>query len=205
MSFSITIEPSGLQFNMQRDETILSAAIHANIGLPYGCKDGACGSCKCRLVEGRVIHGAHQAKALSATEEAQGWILTCCATPQTDLLIESRQLVSAGDFAIMKMPTRVISRTLLAPDVMQLHLQIPATSSFGFRAGQYIEFILKDGSRRSYSMANAPHTLRDPQAGGLELHLRHMPGGKFTDHVFLAMQDKEILRAEGPFGTFFLR
>ncbi|MDE2402349.1 MAG: CDP-6-deoxy-delta-3,4-glucoseen reductase [Burkholderiales bacterium] len=205
MSFSVTIEPSALQFTMQRGETVLGAAINASVGLPYGCKDGACGSCKCKLLDGRVIHGAHQAKALSDEEEAAGWMLTCCATPQTDLVIECRQVVSAGDFPILKMPTRVTTLTLAAPDVMVLRLQLPATTSFGFRAGQYIEFILKDGHRRSYSMANAPHTLRDPATGGLELHLRHMPGGKFTDHVFTAMKEKEILRIEGPYGTFFLR
>ena len=201
MSFSVTIEPSGRQFTMQRDQTVLGAAIDAGVGLPYGCKDGACGSCKCKLVEGRVIHGAHQPKALSAEEEAAGWVLTCCATPQTDLVLESRQVVSEGNFPIVKMPTRVISLNRVAPDVIVMRLQLPATHSFGFRAGQYIEFILKDGSRRSYSMANAPHTLSD----GMELHLRHMPGGKFTDHVFGEMKEKEILRVEGPYGSFFLR
>lgn len=201
MSFSVTIEPSGRQFTMQRDQTVLGAAIDAGVGLPYGCKDGACGSCKCKLIEGRVIHGAHQTKALSPEEEAAGWVLTCCATPQTDLVLESRQVVSEGNFPIVKMPTRVTSLTRVAPDVIVMRLQLPATHSFGFRAGQYIEFILKDGSRRSYSMANAPHTLSD----GIELHLRHMPGGKFTDHVFGEMKEKEILRVEGPYGSFFLR
>jgi len=208
LSFSVTILPSGRQFSMQRDETVLSAAISDNVGLPYGCKDGACGSCKCKLLEGRVIHGVHQSKALSDDEEAAGWMLTCCATPQTDLVIESRQVVSAGDFPIQKMPTRVISLTLAAPDVMVMRLQLPTNNRFGWRAGQYIEFILKDGARRSYSMANAllPQAEADPAAvASIELHLRHMPGGKFTDHVFGTMKEKEILRVEGPYGTFFLR
>lgn len=211
MSFSVTIVPSGRQFSMQRDETVLSASIRDNVGLPYGCKDGACGSCKCKLVEGRVIHGAHQAKSLSEDEEAAGLILTCCATPQTDLVIEARQVVSAGDFPIQKLPTRVISLQLAAPDVMVMRLQLPTNNSFGYRAGQYIEFILRDGSRRSYSMANALSdsaiTLAEGSAPitSIELHLRHMPGGKFTDHVFGAMKEKEILRVEGPYGTFFLR
>jgi len=205
MSFSVTIEPSGRAFNMQRDDTVLGAAINAGIGLPYGCKDGACGSCKCKLLEGRVIHGAHQAKALSEAEEAAGYLLTCCATPQTDLVIEAKQVVGLGDFPVVKMPTRVTSLTRAAPDVMVLRLQLPATNSFGFRAGQYIEFVLKDGVRRSYSMANAPHAVKAAGPEGLELHIRHMPGGLFTDHVFGTMKEKEILRVEGPFGTFFLR
>ena len=205
MSFNVSIQPSGRAFSMPRDETVLSAALHAGVGLPYGCKDGACGSCKCKLLEGRVIHGAHQAKALSEAEEAAGWMLSCCATPQTDLVIESRQVVGLDDHPVVKMPTRVTSLTKAAPDVMVIRLQLPATHQFGFRAGQYIEFILKDGVRRSYSMANAPHTIKDASAGGIELHIRHMPGGLFTDHVFGGMKEKEILRVEGPQGTFFLR
>jgi len=213
MSFSVTVVPSGRQFTMQRDDTVLSAALQAGVGLPYGCKDGACGSCKCKLVEGRVIHGAHQAKALSAEEEAAGYLLTCCATPQSDVVIESRQVVGLGDHPVVKMPTRVISLHKAAPDVMVLRLQLPATQNFSYRAGQYIEFILKDGHRRSYSMANAPSRVKDvaPAAPGatplnaFELHLRHMPGGLFTDAVFSTMKEKDILRVEGPLGTFFLR
>lgn len=205
MSFSITIEPSGRAFTMQRDETVLSAAIQAGVGLPYGCKDGACGSCKCKLLQGRVIHGAHQDKALSAAEEAAGLMLTCCATPQTDLVIEARQVVGLGDFPVVKMPTRVSKLQRAAPDVMVLRLQLPASNSFGFRAGQYIEFVLKDGQRRSYSMANAPHAVKEAGPLGMELHIRHMPGGLFTDQVFGTLKDKDILRVEGPFGTFFLR
>ncbi len=201
MSFKVIVQPSGREFEVERDACILPSALAAGVGLPYGCKDGACGSCKSKLLEGRVIHGAHQLKALSVEEEAQGYILTCCSTPQTDLVIESRQVVSLDDFPILKMPVRVSSITKAAPDVAVIKLQLPANSPFKFHAGQYLEFILRDGSRRSYSMANAPHTLDQ----GVELHIRHMPGGKFTDHVFTAMKEKEILRAEGPFGSFFLR
>ena len=203
MSFTVTVQPSGRAFPVDRDEPILSAAIRQGVGLPYGCRDGACGSCKCRLLEGRVIHGVHQAKALSADEEAAGWILTCQAAAQTDVVLEARTVPGAGDFAIRKMPTRVTSISKPAPDVAILQMQLPANDRLQYRAGQYIEFILRDGARRSYSMANAPHTQLDQP--GIELHLRHLPGGQFTDHVFSAMKEKEILRMEGPFGSFFLR
>ena len=203
MAFQVTVQPSGRTFMVERDEPILGAAIRQGIGLPYGCKDGACGSCKSRLVEGRVIHGAHQLKALSTEEEAAGWILTCQGTPQTDVVIEARTVPGAGEFPIRKMPTRVTSIERPAPDVAVLHLQLPANDQLRYRAGQYVEFILRDGSRRSYSMANAPHT-QDGKPG-IELHIRHLPGGKFTDHVFGAMKEKEILRMEGPFGSFFVR
>jgi CDP-4-dehydro-6-deoxyglucose reductase len=150
-----------------------------------------------------VIHGAHQQKALSHEEEAAGLILACQAAPQTDVVIEARTVPGAGEFAIRKMPSRVLSIEKPASDVAIVRLQLPANDLFQYRAGQYVEFILRDGARRSYSMANAPHTVVDkPQ---LELHIRHLPGGKFTDHVFGAMKEKEILRVEGPFGSFFLR
>jgi len=203
MPFTVTVQPSGRAFSVDRDEPILSAAIRQGIGLPYGCKDGACGSCKSRLVEGRVILGVHQSKALSADEEAAGWILTCQAAPQTDVVIEARTVPGAGEFAIRKMPTRVTTITKPAPDVAILQMQLPANDRLQYHAGQYVEFILRDGARRSYSMANAPHTQADKP--GIELHLRHLPGGKFTDHVFTAMKERDILRMEGPFGSFFLR
>jgi CDP-4-dehydro-6-deoxyglucose reductase, E3 len=203
MSLTLTILPANVKFNVARDEAILPAAIRQGVGLPYGCRDGACGSCKSRLIEGRVLHGVHQEKALSAAEEAAGLILTCCATPQTDCVLEARQVTAAGEFPVLKMPSRVLTLHRAAPDVMVVRLQLPANQNFQFRAGQYVEFILRDGARRSYSMANAPSNLGTPPA--IELHLRHMPGGKFTDHVFSTMKEKDILRMEGPFGSFYLR
>jgi CDP-4-dehydro-6-deoxyglucose reductase len=200
MSFTISVQPSGRSFTAEPGEAILAAGIRQGIGLPYGCKDGACGSCKCRMLEGTVIHGEHQAKALSAEEEAAGMILTCCGVAQSDLVLESRQVTDAGAFPVKKMPTRVSLMERKSHDVVLLRLQLPANDTFQYHAGQYIEFILRDGDRRSYSMANAPGV-----GVGVELHIRHMPGGKFTDHVFGAMKEKEILRVEGPYGSFFLR
>jgi len=204
MSFQITVQPSGRSFTADSTETLLAAGIRQGIGLPYGCKDGACGSCKCKKLEGTVVHGAHQSKALSDEEEAQGLILTCCATAQSDVVLESRQVTEAGAFPVKKMPVRVASLVKQSDDVMVIHLQLPANDVMQFHAGQYIEFLLRDGSRRSYSMGNAPHTL-EPGAPKVELHIRHMPGGKFTDPVFTTMKEKDILRVEGPYGSFFLR
>jgi CDP-4-dehydro-6-deoxyglucose reductase len=203
MTFTITVQPSGRTFSAEASETLLTAGIRQGIGLPYGCKDGACGSCKCKLVSGSVSHGPHQAKALSAEEEAAGYVLTCCGSAQSDVVLESRQVTEAGAFPIKKMPVRVISLERASHDVIVMKLQLPAADAFQYHAGQYVEFLLRDGDRRSYSMANAPHS----QANGpqLELHIRHMPGGKFTDHVFGAMKEKDILRVEGPYGSFYLR
>ena len=203
MTFTVTVQPSGRSFQVSRDEPILAAAIRQGIGLPYGCKDGACGSCKSRLLEGRVIHGAHQSKALSVEEAEAGWTLTCCAAAQTDVVIEARTVAGAGEFPVRKMPVRLTRIDRAAPDVAVLTLQLPANGALQYHAGQYVEFILRDNARRSYSMANAPHTQGDKP--WLELHIRHMPGGLFTDTVFGALKEKDILRIEGPFGSFFLR
>ena len=202
-SFDITVLPSGRAFQAQGAETILAAAIRQGVGLPYGCKDGACGSCKCKMLQGSVQHGQHSDKALSAEEESQGYVLTCCATAQSPVTLESRQVTDANAYPIKKMPVRVQALERKSEDVMQLRLQLPAAEKFRYYAGQYVEFILRDGARRAYSMASAPHW--QDSAPGLELHIRHMPGGKFTDHVFGEMKEKEILRIEGPFGSFFLR
>ncbi len=202
-SYQITVQPSGRSFTSQANASILAAAIHAGVGLPYGCKDGACGSCKCKKLSGNVLHGTHQAKALSPEEEAAGYVLTCCAAPQSDVVLESRQVTDESAFPVRKMPVRVLALEKMSHDVMQLRLQLPATEKFRFHAGQYVEFILRDGARRAYSMATAPHLQNT--APGLELHIRYMPGGKFTEHVFTAMKEKEILRIEGPFGSFHLR
>ena len=200
-AFHITIEPSGREFDVAAGETILAAGIAQGINLPYGCKDGACGSCKCKKLSGSVSHGAHQSKALSEAEEAQGFVLTCCASPMSDLVLESRQVTLEGAFAIKKMPVRVKLLEKKSHDVFRLLLQMPANEVFAYHAGQYIEFLLQGGARRSYSMASAPHLIGE----GLELHIRHMPGGKFTDHVFATMKERDILRIEGPFGSFYLR
>jgi CDP-4-dehydro-6-deoxyglucose reductase len=199
--FQIQIEPSGRSFTVSPGETLLLAGIAQGINLPYGCKDGACGSCKCKMLSGSVTHGVHQSKALSDEEEAQGFVLTCCSTATSDVVLESRQVTAEGAMPIKKMPTRVTLMERKSPDVMRLLLQMPANDVFAYHAGQYIEFLLRDGLRRSYSMANAPHLI----AQGLELHIRHMPGGKFTDQVFGSMKERDILRIEGPYGSFYLR
>ena len=125
MRFQVTLQPSGRTFDVARDETVLAAAIRQGIGLPYGCRDGACGSCKSKLLDGRVIHGAHQLKALSEAEEAAGLILTCCATPQTDCSVEARSVPGAGEFPVLKMPTRVLAIHKPTADVALLRMQLP--------------------------------------------------------------------------------
>jgi CDP-4-dehydro-6-deoxyglucose reductase len=204
MSLNVTVMPSGRQFAVEPEEFILEAGLRQGVVLPYGCKNGACGSCRSRVVEGRIEQGPHQPTALRPEDAAQGFALLCCARACTDLVVEARVIAAAGDIPIRKMPCRVASVARVAPDVAVLRLQLPANERLQYLAGQYVELILKDGSRRSYSMAGAPHA-----ADQLELHVRHMPGGKFTDALFgvtqPAVKERDILRFEGPLGTFFLR
>jgi CDP-4-dehydro-6-deoxyglucose reductase len=204
MSYTVTVLPSNQQFSLESDESILEAALRQAVVLPYGCKNGACGTCRVRVQSGSLDQGPHQPSALTAADAAAGYALVCCGHAQSDLVIEARVVSGAGDIPVRKMPCRVASLTPLAPDVIELMLQLPASERFQYLPGQYIELILKDGTRRSYSLAQPPHL-----DGPLALHIRHVPGGVFTDALFgvtqPAIKVRDILRFEGPMGTFFLR
>jgi CDP-4-dehydro-6-deoxyglucose reductase len=204
MTFQVTIAPSQHQFSVTADQTVLDAALAAGILLPYSCRSGACSTCKAKIVSGTIQPVPSAEVILTPEEREAGYTLLCQARATSDLVVESREIRLASDIQVRKLPSRVTSITRPAADVAVLQLQLPATETFKFYAGQYVELILKDGKRRSYSMANPPHS-----AAALELHIRHLPGGLFTDHVFgvgaTQMKEREILRIEGPMGSFFLR
>lgn len=199
MSFKITIEPTGHAFEGEAGQVLLQSALDQGVMLPYGCRNGACGACKGTLKTGQVDQGAFQEHALTAEERAAGKLLFCCAKPLSDLVIECKEVKSAGEIVAKTLPVRVQSMTLLAPDVMELRLKLPAGERLQFVAGQYLDFLLKDGKRRAFSLANAPH---DDEF--LQLHIRKVPGGEFTGHVFSGMKAKDILRIHGPHGSFHL-
>jgi CDP-4-dehydro-6-deoxyglucose reductase len=199
-SFQITIEPSKHVYPAEPDQTVLQSALDAGFTLPYGCRNGACGSCKGRVLAGEIDYGNYQESALSAPERQQGLALFCCARPRSDLVIECHEVGTVKDIPIRTLPCRIQKMERAAADVMMLHLKLPANERLLFLAGQYIEFLLKDGKRRAFSLANAPH---DDEF--LQLHVRLAPGGQFTEHVFHGMQERDILRFEGPHGSFFLR
>lgn len=204
MSYKVTVHPSNHQFEAREDQSILDAALDAGIVLPYSCRSGSCSTCKGKVLSGSFEAGPAPAQILSAEEINEGYTLFCQAHATSDIDIESREIRMASDIQIRKMPARVMELEKAADDVMVIKLQLPATEPFRYYAGQYIEFILKDGKRRSFSMATAPDG-----TAPVELHVRHLPGGVFTDHVFGAgatqMKLREILRVEGPLGSFFLR
>lgn len=200
MSCQVTLSPSGHQFTVNEGETLLQAAMQAGITLPYGCRNGACGSCKCDLTAGQVTLKAYQAGALTEVERANGKILSCCAVPVGDVTLTVREVLSAKDIPIKTLPCRVQEIEKITGDVAILKLKLPTNERLQFLAGQYIDILMKDGKRRSFSLANAPH---DDEF--LQLHIRHVPGGNFSDYVFNEMKPREILRFQGPLGAFFLR
>lgn len=200
MTHQITLKPSGHTYTVADDQILLEAALDAGYVLPYGCRNGACGSCRAKVLEGTVDHGRSQKGALPDNARSEGYTLLCCATAQSDVVIECRELADSSEYPVKIMPCRVQELSKLADDVMRVKLKLPVNERLAFRAGQYIEFMLKGGGRRAFSLANAPH---DDEF--LEVHIRKIEGGKFTGHVFDAMQVKEIMRFEGPHGTFHLR
>jgi len=200
MTLQISIRRSDHSFGCEPDETVLQSAMRADLMIPYGCRNGACGTCKGRILEGEVDFGAHQPSTLTDDEKRKGLALFCVAKPRTDLVIEVREVRKAGDIQIKRLPCRIESIERPAPDVAIVKLKLPVNERLQYLAGQYIDFLLKDGHRRSFSIATPPHA--DEL---LELHIRHTPGGFFTDPLFTTYKGREILRFEGPLGTFYLR
>ncbi len=204
MSFKVTVLPSRHEFTVEDGQSVLDAALAAGIVLPYSCRNGACSTCKGKVVDGSYEGGPNSAQIISEEEREQGYTLFCQARPLTDLTIEAHEVRMASDIQIRKMPSRVMGMEKFADDVMVLQVQLPSSEPFRYYPGQYLDFILRDGRHRSYSMATPPN-----ETNLVELHIRHMPGGAFTDHVFgvgtTQMKVREILRVEAPLGSFFLR
>ncbi len=200
MSCQIQFQPSGHTFTADENRTVLESALDAGLTPPHGCHTGVCGACKSKIINGRVDLGAYAEHALPAADREAGKVLLCCARPRSDLLIEVHGVEQGVENKPKQLPSRVSRLERLAEDVMLVELQLPATESFTFRAGQYIDILLADGQRRSFSIANAPE-----KTGWIELHIRRIPGGQFTAHVFEGMKLRDILRIEGPHGAFWLR
>lgn len=196
----VIVQSSGHAFEVRPSQTVLEAAIEAGVNLPYGCRNGSCGSCKGKVISGQVAHDDYQGSAMSDADLASGHALFCCARPLEDLVIECREGVDVGMVKPRILPARVSKKEMLAQDVIGLHLQLPSSERLQFLPGQYIEFILRNGKRRAFSIANAPH-----DTFALELHLRVVNNGEFTQYVLNELQEKAIMRIEAPFGSFYLR
>jgi len=195
----LTLKPSGHSAEVGAGQTILQACLDAGFMLPYSCRSGVCRTCRGTILEGKVDYGLVHDTYLPETDKAKGYALLCQAKPLSDLVIEVHEVKGVRPRII---PCRVERLEKPAPDVAVIGLRLPMNENFRFLAGQYMDVLLKEGKRRSYSLAVRP----DP--GGvtaLEVHVRHTPGGVFTDHVFANLKVRDLLRFEGPLGSFYLR
>lgn len=196
----IRLENSGRSFEAASDQVILDAGEEAGLPLPYSCRDGICGTCKARLCSGSVEHGLYASAALSEQEREQGYFLMCCSTARTDLVID----VPFEEVGFAPSPLRFSCRVQRidrrTEDVVVLTLAMPTGYTFRFRAGQYVELLLQDGRRRSFSIANAPH-----DNGVVELHVRRVRGGEVTQWLFEQLREGDGVTIEGPKGGFYLR
>lgn len=199
MSFKVTIQPSGHQFEVEQGESILDAAMRQNIELPYGCRGGACGSCAGYIIEGEVYYD-EEPIALDDDMIDNNQALFCIGMAASDLVISAEEIEQDESFEVHQYGCHVSSKNKLCHDVIALKITLDNNQRLQYHAGQYIEFILKDGKRRAFSIANAPH--KDEL---LELHIRHVDGGLFTDFLFESMPENESLQLQGPLGQFYLR
>lgn len=197
MAFEVRLAPSGRTLQVEEGETVLEAALRQRIGLPYGCRNGQCGSCASKLTAGEVAYPEGVPPALS--DAGEGVCLTCKAVPLSDISLEVREAEQAAEIEAKILPVRVHQIDHLAHDVIRIYLKLPEAQRLQFLAGQYLDFLLSDGKRRAFSIANAPH---DDEF--IELHIRHVDGGEFTDWAFAKMSEKAILRISAPLGTFTL-
>ena len=198
MGFSIDINDGRHVIEVGENETILDAALRQDVGLPYGCRNGACGACTSTLLSGEVSYAEGNTMALEGA--ADNACLTCQARPLGDIRLQANLVETAAEIEVKTLPCRVDKHEELAHDVMAVWLKLPDNQRLQFMAGQYLNFVLSDGRERAFSIANAPH---DDEL--IELHIRRVDGGQFTDFIFDQLQDKAILRIRGPLGTFFLR
>jgi len=196
----IRITSTEREFSARPEETILAAALRQGIVLPYSCRNGTCASCKCRLVEGEIRYPYNPPAALEPTELHDGQMLSCQAVASGDVTIDAREIQQVEEIPLRLLPARVETMVRFTDDTMRLRLKLPAAARLQFLAGQYIDILLPDGKRRAFSIASPPS-----EKEFIELHVKHVDGGGFTGHVFTDMQPKDILRFEGPLGTFFFR
>ncbi|MCK5726717.1 MAG: CDP-6-deoxy-delta-3,4-glucoseen reductase [Thiotrichaceae bacterium] len=200
MKYTVSIQPSGHQIEVSQGESILEAALRQKIIFPYGCQSGVCGTCYGKVLEGEVSYPDKFPIGLSESDHQEGNALFCKAVAESDLVIEVAEVKQKVALEVKTLPCKIISLRQLSHDVMEVMLKLPETQGLPFLAGQYINFLLDDGKERAFSLAGSSN-----DEGYLELHIRHIKGGVFSDQVFNQLKEKAILRIKGPLGTFFLR
>lgn len=202
MTYTVTLQPSGHAFEVEPEESILRAGHNAGYSIPFSCRQGMCRTCRGRVVQGDVDLGDVHPSYLDAAARAAGYAHLCQASARSDVTIEIREHEGLTGIKVRKVPCRIAAIERPAPDVSIVHLRLPQNENMMFAAGQHIEFILPGEMRRSYSIATKPSV---DGVIALELHIRHMPGGRFTDGLLPGLKERDLLRFEGPLGTFSLR
>lgn len=185
-------------FSADPTVSILDAARTHGIVLEYSCRTGRCGICKAPVLAGTTDILRHE-ESLTPEDVAEGLILTCCRSATSDVTLDIEPLDRLAGIEIKTMASRIVSIERLAPDIVRVMLKTPPTSPMRFLPGQYIDVIV-EGVRRSYSLANAPRA-----DGQLELIVKRYKGGILSKYWFERAKANDLLRIEGPFGTFFLR
>lgn len=201
MSYSLTIEPIGEQIDVEEGQTILQAALRQGVWLPFACGHGTCATCKIQVVEGDVDIGEASPFALMDSERDEGKVLACCATLQSDAVIEADIDVD-DDFEGYPVEDYVATVTrlvTLSPTIKGIHLKLDRPMTF--QAGQYINLVLPgiEGSR-AFSLANPPS-----RADEVELHVRLVEGGVTTTHIHQQLDVGDQLGLSGPYGQYFVR
>jgi CDP-4-dehydro-6-deoxyglucose reductase, E3 len=193
----VSVLNSPRSFSAAPAQSLLDAALDASLNLPHSCKGGNCGACRARLLHGEVHYPNGPPLGLSQSEIAEGLVLLCQARALSDVEIETFEIRPADEAVVKRLPCRIERATPLSHDVMQLLLRLPVAEQFVFEAGQYVDIMLPGGRRRSFSIASPPHDSRP-----LELHVRRVAGGEFTDKLFHADNRSALLTIEGPLGQF---
>lgn len=201
-SYRVTLLPSGHQFKVAPGESILRKGLAAGYKLPFSCKQGVCRNCRGKLIEGEADWGEVHPAYLPPELRAHGYIHLCQASAKSDVTIEIRELEGLEGITVKTVPCRIARLEHPADNVTVMHLRLPMNENMNFLAGQHVELQIPGGLRRIYSIASKSSV---DGVAALELHIRRVPGGAFTDTVLPKMKERELLKFEGPLGSFYLR
>lgn len=197
MAYRVQLAETGQSFEIEADETVLAAALRADVALAHDCQLGGCGTCRVRLIDG-TVHYAEPPLALTPEEESEGYALACQAVPTSDLVISpARAEVDMPPAARHAAVVRAMRP--LSPLVTHLALEIPALDTLDYRPGQHLNVLMPDGSTRSFSMASKP------QGNHVDFHIRRIESGRFTDLGLSQLKTGDTLDVEMPLGSFHYR
>jgi NAD(P)H-flavin reductase/ferredoxin len=200
--FKATLEPSGREFLVDADESILNCALRQRILLQYGCRNGRCSSCKYFLIEGDVDFGKTSPYSLSESEKEEGWALLCQARPLSDLVIRDHDVSDRDQSPLISPENRsaeVAAVRQMTPSLwgFQLALDHP----LAFYPGQFIEIEIphRPGSWRCYSIASSP-----ARPDRIDLVVKRIEGGALSGSADFFKPGLK-LKIRGPYGDSYLR